>query len=372
MTRYTISLASSADDAQLRERMALDRIEGAAAISLRREPSYFAGSRLYGAPVQVIVGRDASTGRIVATGCRSVATAHLDGKPQRVAYLSDLRIDPEHRNGFLLARVYRYLRTLHEADPLPCHTLIYEDNQKALGSLVGGRAGLPRYVPRARLIARGIRLGRKRAERSLPGIELRRATADELDEIVYFVNARRAAHPWSAALDRADFSPGGRCDTLRAEDFFVARRHGRICATVAAWDQGRLRQAHIERYARVTQLLRVPYNILASVRGLPKLPALGEPLPYLYLAFIAVQDDDALLCAALLRHVSNELSSGRWLYALATLHEDDPLLPQFLAYPGTTSVVRLFEVDFSQNGECVNVHVDAPSPQRANVEFALA
>jgi hypothetical protein len=367
MTRYTLSLANRADDAQLRERMALDWIEGDAAITLRREPSYFGASRLLGECVQVIVAREASTDRIVATGCRSIATAYIDGQPRRTAFLSDLRIDPGHRNGFLLARIYRFLRTLHDADPLPCYTLVYDDNERALNNLVGGRAGLPHYLPRGRVIARAIRLTRKRTEPHMPGVAFGRAAPDALPELVQFINAQRAARRWAPALDVSDFEPGRRCDTLRAEDFFVARRDGRICAAMAVWDQSALRQAHVERYARGTQLLRIPYNLMASVRGWPPLPAHGMPLPYVYLAFIAAQDDDTALCAALLARVYQALRGKRYLYALAALHDDDPLLPALDDYAGTTSVVRLFEVDFSSEAE----RALAQDAERAGIEFAL-
>jgi hypothetical protein len=367
MTRYILSLAGPDDDAQLRERMARDWIEGDAAITLRREPSYFDASRLLGDTVQVIVAREASTDRIVATGCRSIATSYIDGQPKRTAFLSDLRIDPAHRNGFLLARIYRFVRTLHDADPLPCYTLVYDDNERALNTLVGGRAGLPHYLPRGRLIARAVRLTRKRTPPCLPGVEIRRATRDALPELVNFLNAQRTSRRWAPALAIADFDPGQRCDTLRAENFFVARRNGRICATMAAWDQSALRQAHVERYARATQLLRIPYNLMASIRGWPTLPAHGKPLPYVYLAFIVAQGDDAALCAALLAHVYNAQCGERHLYALAALHDDDPLLSVFDDYPGTTSVVRLFEVDFSSEREAALAH----SNERACVEFAL-
>ncbi|HVW48880.1 MAG TPA: hypothetical protein VHC91_00530 [Trinickia sp.] len=368
MSRYHFSLATPADDAQLRGRMACDWIEGAAAISLRREPSFLASSRLLGKPVQIIVGRDTATGRIVATGSRCETASYIDGQPRRTAYLSDLRIDRDHRSGVLLSRVFRYLRMLHDADPLPAYTLIYGDNEAALGNLVGGRAGLPFYLQRARLLARAIRLTRRRARPALPGIELRRAREDELPELVRFINERRSELRWAPILDTADFSPGRRCDTLRAQDFFVALREGRICATIAAWDQAPLRQAHVERYPRATQLLRTPYNLAACLCRLPRLPAIGAPLPYVYLAFIAAENDDAALCAALLRHVYNTLCHGPWLYALAAMHDDDPLLPVLAEYAGTTSVVKMFEVDFSPEADpWANIE-----PRRVGIEFALS
>jgi len=141
-----------------------------------------------------------------------------------------------------------------------------------------------------------------------------------------------------------------------------------ICATIAAWDQAPLRQAHVERYPRATQLIRIPYNLTASLCRLPRLPAIGARLPYVYLSFIAVENDDVALCAALLRHVYNALCHGPWLYALAAMPDDDPLLPALAEYAGTTSIVKAFEVNFSPAID------PTPSiePQRVGVEFALS
>ena len=367
MSLFEFSLAGPGDDAQLRERMARDWVEGAAAISLRREPSYFNACRLQGAPVQIIIAREVSTGRIVSMGSRCITTTHIDGRPVRTAVLADLRIHPDYRNGTLVARTYRFLRSLHEADPLPCFVLIYDDNTTAVNSLSSGRAGLPIHWLRGRLLVRSLHLSRPLPELAMPGIELRRARPDELPTLVEFLNRRRARHLWAPVLGVDDFLPSGRCDTLKAQDFFVALRQGRICATIAAWDQSSLRQAHIERYARSTAWLRPGYNLLARWRGRPLLPAPGQALPYVYLACIAVENDAPELCSVLLRHVYNALCGGRWSYALAALHEDDPLGAAFAGYPAVKSTVRLYEVDFKA------APGDPAPPLSGNprIEFAL-
>ncbi|MGF7188603.1 hypothetical protein JOE11_001639 [Robbsia andropogonis] len=367
MSRYTFSLACTEDDAQLRERMAADWIEGDIAISLRREPSYFAASRLQGSEAQVVVGRDTATGRIVAAISRSITTVFLDGQPRRVGFLSDLRIHREHRNGLLLARIFHLLRVLDQNEPLPSFALIYDDNERALASLTGARAGLPLFRPCGRQIALAIHVRRRRP--ALPSTaELRRARAAELPALVQFLNRHRVGYRWAPVLAVDDFLPGGRCDTLRAEDFFVAARAGQLCAVMAAWDQSTLRQVHVERYARQIAWMRPAYNAFAALRGLPMLPACGNELSYLYLSFIAIENDDLTLCAALLRHVYNALCGGRWLYALAALAENDPLLPVFSGYSATTSTVGVFEVDFRHHGSTQTPPSVTP---HARVEFAL-
>ena len=368
MTRYTFSIAQPNDDAQLRARMAADWIEGALTLSLRREPSYFAASRLQGA-MQIIVCREAATGEIVATLARSVASVFLDGAPRRAALISDVRVDRAHRGRGLVAQLFRELRALHEADPLSCYMLIYEDNAPARRSLAGERPGMPTLRPCSRLAAHALPLGAHRAGAAPAQTTFRRASADALPEIVSFLAARHARCQWAPVLTIEDFLPGGRCDTLRAGDFFVAIRDGRICATMAAWDQAPLRQAHVERYAGLIAYARPAYNLLAALRGRPRLPVPGERLPYVYLAFIAAENDDATLCAALLGHVCNALRGGPWLHALAALDEADPLSAAFRGHRSVRSAVLCYEVDFDGRTERLP-SVRAPAA-RARIEFAL-
>jgi hypothetical protein len=368
MSRYTFSIARPNDDAQLRARMAADWIEGTVTLSLRREPSYFAASRLQG-EMQTIVCREAATGDIVATLSRSVATVFLHGTPRRAALVSDVRVERAHRGRGLVQQLFGELRALHEADPLPCYTLIYEDNERALRSLASGRAGMPSLHRFSRLTTHALHLGAPRREEVPAQVELRRARADELPEILSFLAARRSASAWAPVLKLDDFQPGGRCDTLGAEDFFVAIRDGGIRATMAAWDQSPLRQVHVERYAGLIACVRPAYNLLAALRSRPPLPAPGEPLPYVYLAFIAAENDDASLCAALLGHVCNAVRGGPWIHALAVLGEGDPLLPALRGYRAVRSAVLCYEVEFG--GQRQEVRPAIAETARPHVEFAL-
>ncbi len=364
MSPYRFSIAQADDDAQLRARMAADWIEGAVALSLRREPSYFAASRLQGA-MQTIVCREAATDTIVATLARSVATVRLDGVPRRAALVSDLRVDRAHRGRGLVERLFGELRTLHEADPVPCYTLVYEDNEPALRSLAGGRPGMPRLRRFGRLQTHALHLGARRRAPASAQIAIRRARPDELPEILRFLAVQRAGGAWTPVIGIDDFHPGGRCDTLRAEDFFVALGDGRIRATIAAWDQAPLRQAHVERYARPIAWARPAYNLVAALRGRPPLPAPGARLPYVYLSFIAAENDEPALCAALLDHVCEALGAERWMHALAALDEHDPLRHAFGGRRARRSAVLCFEILLDAE------HAPAAPAGHPRIEFAL-
>ena len=346
MSRYTFALASTADDAQLRARMAQDHMEGAIAVSFRREPSYFEGCRVQGDVTQVVKCVDNQTGGLAGLGSRSTALAYVDGAERRIGYLSDLRVAPEYRRGMLLARGYRYFRALHDADPVPFYTtMIYEGNAPALEALKGGRAGLPVYRDWGRFLTPALHLDFRVKPAPVAGVSVERGTPARRAEIVKFLNCRHSHKQFAPVVRESDF-PHGRFRGLRAEDFYLAVRDGRIAGTIAVWDQSALRQTHVERYSTLLKLLRPAYNVLAGVSALKPLPAPGERIPGVYLACIATEEDDVDVFRHLLRAVHEDIRRGPWHFAIAGLHEQDPRAAVLAEMRHLPAAGRLFAVHF--------------------------
>jgi hypothetical protein len=324
MSRYEFALATAADDAQLRARMAMDHMEGAIAVSFRREPSYFAGCCVQGDVTQVVKCIDHQTGVLAGLGCRGATQAYVDGAALKIGYLSDLRVATEYRGGTLLARGYRYFRDLHDADPVPFYTtMIYEGNAPALDTLMGGRAGLPHYRDWGRFLTPALHLDFRMKPAPVAGVSVERGSNARLAEIVSFLNRWQSRKQFAPVYRESDF-PHGRFRGLRGEDFYLAIRHGRIAGTIAVWDQSVLRQTHVERYSTALTLLRPAYNMLSMVSPLKSLPAPGERIPGVYLACLATEEDDVTVFRHLLCAVHEDIRRGPWHFAIAGLHESDP------------------------------------------------
>lgn len=348
MSAFSIELARPEDDAALRARMAQDAMAGAIAVSFRREPSYFAACRLQGDATQVVKCVERETGAVIGMGSRSTANAYVDGVERRIGYLSDLRLARERRSGTLLARGYRYFHRLHLADPVALYTtVIYEGNAPAARALIGGRAGLPLYRDWGRLLTPALRLDLPvRQAPPPPGAALERGTPEKLGEIASFLN-RWWREKQFAPVFRAEDLGTGRFAGLAASDFFLARRDGRLIGALAAWDQSALRQTHVEGYSGALRWLRPVYNALAAMTPLKRLPSPGEAIPYVYLACIAVERNDVATFRWLLRAALQALrDDGRWHYAIAGLHEFDPLCAALGELRRIPAAGRLYVVHF--------------------------
>jgi hypothetical protein len=327
--------------------MAMDRMEGAIAVSFRREPSYFAGCCVQGDATQVVKCIDHFTGALAGLGSRSTAPAYVDGAIHTIGYLSDLRVAPEYRRGTLLARGYRYFRALHDADPVPFYTtMIYEGNAPALATLRGGRAGLPHYEEWGRFLTPALYLDFRVKPAPVAGVVLERGSRARLAEIVSFLNRWQSRKQFAPVYRESDF-PQGRFRGLRAEDFYLAMRCGRIVGTIAVWDSSALRQTHVEGYATALQLLRPAYNALAAISPLKALPSPGARIPGIYLACLATEEDDVNVFRYLLRTVHDEIRRGPWHFAIAGLHESDPRTAVLTEMRHIAAAGRLFVVHYA-------------------------
>ncbi len=349
MSRFEFTLAGPADDAALRRRMAEDRMDGHVSVSFRREPSYFAGCQLQGEATQVIKCTDRVTGELVGLGSRLTLQGFVNGNPERIGYLSDLRAAPAVRGGTLLARGYRFLRQLHEQDPIPFYySIILEGNQAALGNLTGARAGLPHYRDLGRILSPAIHLDMARHRVRETGLRFVRGRQGQLPEIMAFLRREYARKQLAPVYHASDFGTP-RLRDLQPEDITLALRGERIVGTLAAWDQHRFRQTHIERYSTPLALMRPGYNLLARVTPLKPLPATGERIPYFCLALAATERNDPAIFRALLAQVYESRRRGPWNYCIAGLHESDPLAEVLTEYRRIESAGRLFVIHYPED-----------------------
>lgn len=343
------ALATATDDAELRARMSADIMPGTIAVSFRREPSFFTGCEVLGRQYQVIKCTDNSSNRIIGLGSRYINSSYINGVECRTGYLADLRIQPEYRRRSVLARGYRFLRELHNRDPVPLYlTMILDGNTTAETILTSGRAGLPRYNPIGKISTPAIFLGaRKRAIR-LDGIHCRRAAPQDKESIFRFMALHRPEKQLAQAVHEQDLGS----KTLRGlsiDDFYLAMRGEEIAGIIACWDQSTYRQTHIEKYGFGLGLVRPAYNLVSTVTPYRPLPSRGEKMPFFYLAFVTIEGNDREIFASLLRFMYNDRCNAAWHYFIAGFHELDPLAGVLDDYRGICAAGRLFVVHYPEN-----------------------
>jgi hypothetical protein len=353
-TRFQFHLATAADGPELRAFGCGLDAPGLIRFAFDRGPDYFAALRVEGRQSEVLVCRDGRSGRVVATGHRSVKPMFINGEATQGSYLGGLHVAGTVRGGPVLARGYAVLRELHARQPAPFYlTTIMEDNQQAKRVLTSGRCGLPRYHDLGRYccMAFGLRSGRNDGRSGR--VCVRQATAADAPVIVAFLQREGRLRQFFPAYQTADFgSGGGLLSHLEWEDLLLAWCGNELIGAVAAWDQRAFRQWRVTGYAPWLRLLRRPFNLLARLKHLPDLPKPGAALNCFVLSLICIRNSERAVFAALLEEIIRK-NWNRYGFFLAGLHERDPLLPELAARPHFPLPSRLYAVAWEDGAESV-------------------
>lgn len=344
-SRFHFDLATPADNGELLQFSAQAEMPGAIRFSFDRSPDYLAALRVEGRHTDVLIGREMKTGRLVATGHRSVKSAYVNGVSTPVAYLSGLRVGQPARNASFLSRGYARFHALQAQHPAPFHlTTIMEDNVAAQKVLLSRRLGLPAYHDLGRFCCMALSLQGKTSANSR--FSLRRASAADAVSVVEFLNREGRTKQFFPEYRVEDFgSPDGLLPQLESKDVFLAFQGSALVGILAAWDQQRFRRWRVTGYATWLCWCRHLLNLGARLRRMPLLPPPASTLNCFNLALVCIRDNDREVFRALLEEVIR-VHRGRYACFLAGVHERDSLLPELLARPHVPLASRLYLVDW--------------------------
>lgn len=295
-------------------------------VGFSSEPSFADALAVQGSSTQVLVHEHA--GRILGMGCRSLRRVHVNGVPCEVGYLGGLRIAPSARRGVLLGRGYAALHKLDADHPVPFHlTTIVEGNEAAKHLLTSRRAGLPHYLDQGRFITYAIPLTRRmpHAKPRAPVQRIVRGDEIGLRRLLAFYDEVGARRQFFPVLNAEDFGTQ-RMRGLNVQDFHIALdADDQIIAAAAVWNQMAFKQTVVRGYAPMVGWLRPGFNWALRLCGWPELPAAGQPLKALHVAFACSRLEGAEPMASLLGSLRALHAGGSATFLLFGLHERDPL-----------------------------------------------
>ena len=336
------SLATAAHEEALRRMAREQAMPGRIQLAFAREPDWFAAQDVLGHAHQTIVATD-NADSAVGCGVRAIRRAYVNGIESSIGYLAGLRSLPASRRAMGLARGYRFLRQLHDADRrVPAYlTTIVEDNSGVAALLASARAGLPAYLDQGRFFSSAIPLDHRRPAPPPPGVTIRSGLDFALDDVLGFLRDVGPQRQFFPAIRRAAFgSP--RLRGLASGDFRVAVRGETIVGVAAAWDQTSFRQTLVAGYAPALRIARPTLNLALRLAGRRRLPPPGQPLRFFHLAFLCIRDDEPAILAALLERFHADYRHSPNDHMVVGLHERDPLRAALRRFPAIHYPSRLY------------------------------
>lgn len=335
-------LANLQDEPDLRKLASLTMPGGWIDLSYQREPNFFDGCN--DPNDEVMLGR-APDGRLATLAVRSHRSVYLNGQPTPVAYLSNLRVDPDQQGRYMLWRGYRLLNQLQQQRPVAEHiATIIQGNQLAQALLVEKRRpSWPSFHHDGQLHTIAIPVGKAYQTAQLDLQPQPQAVEDFLDrhgpERHFFPQQRTQRH-WE-------------------KRYWLAHDAG----VMALRDLSACHQTVVQGYRRPLNWLRPLYNLFAKITGRPQLPKVGDSLRGVYAGFVCTRSPAAfklLLDGAL--ELARRLEKD-WLYV--GIMDSDPNLATALSYSKHVYRSDLYRVFFTARG-------NAPGPENRNEVLNIA
>jgi hypothetical protein len=286
-------LATAIHDEQIRRLLRDNPMPGPVRVSMEREPNYFAGCSIDGAESHSIVAIE--NGRAVCAGSASARQRFINGSETRVGYLSGLRLDHScHGRASLLLRGFQHFRDLHrDYSGPPIYLMsILSRNQRAIRFLERNLPEMPTCRRVGELSAFMIRCRARRRPRA-DGLSIREARASDLPVIAALLNAQNRPYQFAPVWTAQSL---GQCAELKPADFRIAHdSDGRLVACAAIWDQRPLRQTVVRGYSPRITRFRPTINFVSRFLPAPRIPDIGEVLPFAFASHVAAATPGALV-----------------------------------------------------------------------------
>jgi predicted N-acetyltransferase YhbS len=304
----TIRDARRDDNAGLVALTAATPMGGAIAVRSDRGPDFFRLLERRG-PSRVLVAEEGG----VIVGCISAnrVSVYVEGAPEDVYYLGDLKVRPDRRRSGIAAGLLKAMEAdlrAAGADLVLCTAAFGNDRVRPY---LEGRAGLPRTA------ALGV-------FKVLQLVPRRRADSNGAFEIGEEPEDPEMIELYNEHFREYQFGPVVGSWTLRGARHWVARAEGAIQAALSLVDVGDSRQNVIVRLSPLLSVLVPALRAARRVAPLPDLPRKGEPIRTLYIKALACRPGREPALDLLVQRARHQAFLEGYHFVTAGFHERDP------------------------------------------------
>ncbi len=318
--------ATAATEPQLRKLLRDNPLSGEIRVSLEREPNAFHAAGVSGDKYQLMLAFAGAGQNLVGSGGRFELTAYINGAPQLIGYLGELRADGGlKQRKRLLLESWRTIHRYHESGNASFYvTTIVADNIAARRLLETGVGDMPTYQPLEPMVTLTIpaKAGARR-RRSTSNVV--NGTDSQLPEIAQAMMQRGPDYQFHPVWTDQNLRSEDRCRGLSPEDFILCRDGEQLLGCLALWDQRSFKQTVIRGYSNRLARARPLLNAVAPLLSRPRLPSAGARLESAFLSHVAVEPDDEPTLVALIGHACREALERKLDYVMLAFAERNPL-----------------------------------------------
>jgi hypothetical protein len=273
-------IAAEKHDAVIRRLLKSTPLEGDIKISLEREPSYFHGAKLLSQESRTLLAFCGT--EPICMGSCGIQERFLNGKPCRMGYLGELRLQKRFQGRFdVLRRGYSHFAKTHELLPLDYYfTSISANNERSVRFLEKGLRGMPKYERLQKLKTLFIRVpvGYK-IEDSSEGAGIIQCSQEHVSALVSFLNLYGARCQLAKVWTETELLKE-RGEGLTHKNYFLAQCKEGIIGCAFLWDQRKFKQLVVQGYSPRLRLIKPFYNLASIFTGAPRFPKIGHSISF--------------------------------------------------------------------------------------------
>lgn len=360
--------ATQNDDDILKSILRQNSMESWISLSTEHEPSYFASTDLFGHTEPIVAYKDKDTSSTVGMCSYAKMPVHINGKQVYASYLGDLRVLPAFRNKLSIIRNgFKSVKILSEnrGESLYWFTSIATANTAARRLLEANLKGMPVYRPQGKLVTMAL-LAKSGKHSNM----LQRAQFKDVPALVEFYNKRACCYQYSPVLTEDWLLSLNGQNGLCLQDFWILKDGVSIHACFALWDQRKFKQTVVRGYRFPLNIVRRPYNLFANLSGRVVLPAIGEQINYIFIAFLALDEPVTAECKAILDSALALIKTRNSDMAMLGLSTQNPILKELKSYPKQTYYTCIESVTWPDQPDVKQSDLD-PDNRTVQPEIAI-
>lgn len=297
-------------------------IPGPLTISLQRSPDYFVGNKVQNLNSNVYVAISKENNDCVGMVSIGESDLYLNGKVEKVKYLSDLRVKPQFRGNNVTYQIINQL--LKENILLGYnHTIIFKDNKK----MIGGFNRWNDNIEKSKQLK--LKLLGTYDTYMFPQIKgggtqknIRFCNKEDIPDLIKF---------YETFAKKKHFFPCYNFSNLNSPYFYgvdikkyllFLDENGEINGSIGLWKQSSFKQIKVIKYSKTLSILNPILSNYFKFKYGFKFPLEGEGFNINYLHSILIKDDSIDVFFKMISSLKTEETNEIFLVGL---HEKDKL-----------------------------------------------
>lgn len=322
---FYVRAATGEDDVQLRTLISENMPSNGMVLSFERNPSYLNATHTqYNRPDIRVVVPENQPDKVVGMMNLGWKYCFINGKPDVLRYVSDLRLDRDYRGQKILRLLMDYLQDKLPADSL-LESIVLEGNTPARQILHEKRKGFP--VPYHYDDIQTFMVSQMKKPQTYEQYRFECLSPEKIAAANAFADAMKAHYNFLPNYDFSNLITGHHpfWRGLKLDDFhLIYNLENQIVGIYGLWDQKPFKQTRVVHYSWPLTLAKPFYNVYAQFQGALLLPKKDHAIDYLVLHSALCHPQHTQVFGSLLYHAKSQIKYYRKYAFCITLAKNDP------------------------------------------------